>query len=246
MERWMNLGVSGQVEWPRRRHRTDFGGHKLVLMPRTKTAMASIHIEISRLDNVEAMTIVNRFLSLLSWCNGQPVINHYGWSGSPAPVPVPAERDSFCVADYFAFARLPLTEPKQQLAVALYREARSVNSVPYAFLGYFKILNILWDDRKRNGRNPLVEGIRRLLPKLTDHKCIERIAILKKQPDPATYLYESGRCAVAHAHKKARVDPDDVTDLHRLSEDLNVVRALAEHLIEKEMGVSRCPWADAP
>ena len=35
------------------------------------------------------------------------------------------------------------------------------------------------------------------------------------------------------------VDPDDIADLRRLSEDMRVVKAIAEHLIEVELGVSR-------
>ena len=54
-------------------------------------------------------------------------------------------------------------------------------------------------------------------------------------------LYESGRCAVAHAFADPLVDPDDLADLRRLSADLDVVRALAEYLIEHELHVPRYP-----
>jgi hypothetical protein len=37
------------------------------------------------------------------------------------------------------------------------------------------------------------------------------------------------------------VDPDDLTDLRRLSADLDVVRALAEHVIEHELHVPKYP-----
>jgi hypothetical protein len=59
------------------------------------------------------------------------------------------------------------------------------------------------------------------------------------QPDVPKYLYESGRCAVAHAYADPIVDPDDVSDLRRLSEDLYIVKEIAEYLIETELKVSR-------
>jgi len=54
--------------------------------------------------------------------------------------------------------------------------------------------------------------------------------------DVPRYLYASGRCAVAHAYADPLVDPDDISDLHRLSQDLYVIKAVAEHLIEVELG----------
>jgi len=80
------------------------------------------------------------------------------------------------------------------------------------------------------------------LPRLNDIPAQERLTTLQNvEPDVAQYLYESGRCAVAHAFADPLVDPDDLTDLRRLSADLDVVRALAEYLIEHELHVPRYP-----
>lgn len=115
-----------------------------------------------------------------------------------------------------------------------------MDSVPFQFLSYFKILNIFWDDKKKNGKNELVEGLRATLPNLTDKDCLERIAeIAKKEGDPADYLYKSGRCAVAHAFADPIVDPDDVSDLRRLSEDLWLMRCLTAYLIEKNFRIEQ-------
>jgi len=35
------------------------------------------------------------------------------------------------------------TNPKGQLCLALYREALNLNSKPFQFLGFFKIINVL-------------------------------------------------------------------------------------------------------
>jgi len=52
-------------------------------------------------------------------------------------------------------------------------------------------------------------------------------------------LDESCRCAVAHANTKPVADPDDIQDLHRLSADIGIVKAIAEELIATQFGLSR-------
>jgi hypothetical protein len=69
---------------------------------------------------------------------------------------------------------------------------------------------------------------------------VSRVRTLgKTETDVSQYLYESGRCAVAHAYADPIIDPDDVSDLRRLSEDLYIVKEIAGYLIEEELKVSR-------
>jgi hypothetical protein len=127
--------------------------------------------------------------------------------------------------------------------LALYRKARSLDSVPFQFLSYFKILNILWNDKIKNGRNELVDGLRASLPNLSNKECIERLKEIDAEyGDPADYLYKSGRCAVAHAFTDPIVDPDDVSEVRRLSEDLWLMRNLTAYLIEKNFGIEQSIW----
>lgn len=58
-----------------------------------------------------------------------------------------------------------------------------------------------------------------------------------RSPNIGHYLWVSGRCAVAHAYAEPLVDPEDPEDSARLQKDLPLVKALAEHLIEHELGV---------
>lgn len=51
-------------------------------------------------------------------------------------------------------------------------------------------------------------------------------------------MYHSGRCAVAHAYdKNQRVNPDNPIESIRLSQDLPIIKALAEYFIEYELGL---------
>ena len=52
-----------------------------------------------------------------------------------------------------------------------------------------------------------------------------------------THLFQSGRCAMAHANRKPIVDPDKPGDLRRLGSELPIVRALAIKAIEEVFGV---------
>ena len=73
---------------------------------------------------------------------------------------------------------------------------------------------------------------------LVDHQANEIIARLKAEhADLGAYLYESGRCAIAHANSGVIVDPDDYTDVQRLHSELPLMRALAIRLIELTLGV---------
>ena len=76
------------------------------------------------------------------------------------------------------------------------------------------------------------------IDKLKDHQALTRLKMLKSEgEDVGQYLYQSGRCAVAHAFDEPLVDPEDSKDLERLTRDLPVIKALAEYLIECELGV---------
>ena len=243
---WLNCGVTTQATWPKETKEVKYGDHTFVLMPLTKEHSASIHIELRGISYVEGLTLINRFLSALGWKCDQPAINHDGWSGNPKPVPVHKYHIpyGYSPSDSFPTEIYEITNEKAKLAVALYREAKSLDSVPFQFLSYFKILNIFWDDKTKDGKNELIEGLRTSLPSLTDKECIQRIKeIREKQGDPADYLYKSGRCAVAHAFVDPIVDPDDVSDLHSLSEDLWIMRILTAYLIEKTFGIKQSIWS---
>ena len=244
MDRWLNIGVTGRACWPTDETTINFGGHDLILKPATLESDQSIHINLRRLSGADALTLINRFLSVLSWCDDQAMENDYGWSGTPVPVRVPRKSRATGSSIAFPFFRDLEPDPKARLALALFREAATVNSGPYSFLGYFKILNVFWRDKfsKVDGvsRNEVVEGIRDSLPSLKDPNAVERLKILNAtQPDVADYLYKSGRCAIAHAYSDPIVDPDDVSDLRRLSSDLPIIKEIAERLIRHDLKVSR-------
>ena len=239
MDNWLYIWVKGGAIWPQKETKVSFGGHELVLKPATKEYEQSVHINLKGISDIDALTLINRFLSVLSWCDDQSLENKYGGSGNPVPVPVGRESRLVGSSIAFPFGRQLEDDKRARLALALYREGRTVNSDAFSFLSYFKILNIFWKDKYINGKNQLIEGMREALP-MVDNEAKIRIEKLEKdQGDIAKYLYESGRCAIAHAYTEPIVDPDDVAELRRLSEDIWIIKSIAENLIQEKLNVSR-------
>src|SRR3546814_18303966 len=82
-------------------------------MPKTKDHVQSIHIVLhaNRLSMEEARTVINRFLSLMTWCDDQYAIAQDGWSGNPVPVAVPKRNLAFTTTSHWVFNRdLPVSE----------------------------------------------------------------------------------------------------------------------------------------
>lgn len=228
--------------WPKKKTIISFAGHDLVLFPPTTDTDPSLHINLKKLSAKQGMTLINRFLSFLSWCEDAAVQNLGGISGHLNPHPIPRmEENQLWYTDVFPLSIKLYEDEKALRALALFREARSVNSIPFRLLSYFKILNIVWRDKKIKGKNEIVEGIRDTLPRILDTEAKDRIARLRQKGelDIPVYLYESGRCAVAHAYKDPVADPDNIEDLHRLSEDTWIIKAIAEYLMENTLMISR-------
>lgn len=78
MDRWLNIGVLGGACWPTKESKIRFGGQELILKPATKNTEQSIHINLKNISDIEAMTLINRFLSILAWCDDDRMENFWG------------------------------------------------------------------------------------------------------------------------------------------------------------------------
>jgi hypothetical protein len=242
MKRFLNLGIEGQVNWPKVKTSVRFSGHDIVLLPVTKDTLASVHLDVARIGHKAGVTTINRFLSMLAWRDDQPIVTRGGWSGNPCPVPVSRSGSTFGISEtsWFPSEIFAITDPKALLALALYREAMGLDSIPYSFLGFFKVLNVVWHDRANKGVRPVVEGMKVHLVHLEDSMAKARVReILKTHAVVAEYLYSSCRCAVAHAFSSPAVDPDQQEDVLRLAEDLPVIRDLARSVLHRHFKIPR-------
>ena len=125
--------------------------------------------------------------------------------------------------------------------MAFYREGLSLeqSNIAYATLSFFKILNIVAPtyDKQKTWINGNIQNFG--TSNYTKHEVDRRCAELRATgvSDIGKYLYVSCRCAVAHAGTTPTVDPESPEDLERLFKDLPLIRAMAAHVIEHELGI---------
>lgn len=240
--RFLNVGVENAVTWPKEEMLIKFDRYRLVLMPKTADNVQSVHIDLTanRLDHREAMTLVNRFLSILAWCDDNFAIAQDGWSGNPVPVPVSKRNLAFMTAANYIFDRKIPESEEARRALALFREARNAQEngfISYAVLNYYKIIEIrnLGKERVRKWFKTNFEALRAMASKNDD---IDRFVTLWGATPAHEYIHDSCRIAVAHANKKSKSDPDDAQEIFRLHTAANVMHLLARRFIEQEFAIS--------
>ena len=155
-----------------------------------------------------------QFLSALSWIeNGGVLVEHF--TGGPYPNPMGRQQNfGFSIQEGFDLSYLP--EPpdeKAQLALALMREGRALNHPAYAFLSFYRALEVALGGGGKTRSKWMTAHINQI----HDPHAKEVIAKLTTQGiDIGQHLYESGRCAIAHASRKPIINPDDPAEARRL------------------------------
>jgi hypothetical protein len=235
IHRWLTVGLESGIHWPTTEVTVMYQGREFLLRPETDQLAPSVALAYDPpLTDKEALLLIRRFLSSLSWVERGYLRETFTFGTGGRPGGVGKGSGARLISSRFRVDYLPETgNPKAQLCLALYREAMNLNSKPFQFLGFFKIINALFE------RGPDQKAwINKALPLLNDHWARERLEKLQKlHADIGEYLYESGRCAVAHAFNEPLVDPDDPDDTQRLDADLPVIKALAEYLMESQVGI---------
>jgi hypothetical protein len=223
-------------------------GNNMMLIPENEKSDAMIRFplgkaffETTHFDNwptiAGSLSVVLRLLSALTWkykvpftCNGLlTVLTGLG---------VSTHYNNIRVINNLELNFLSVGNDKQtNLALALYREAITSNSIPMRFLSFAKIQNI-----KYNGKSQIIKAFNEIVKHLIDDKVVKRtkdLELLGK--DVGSQLYISGRCAVAHANSEPIIDPDDPTDLQDLILDMPLIKGVAEYIIEHELNLQILP-----
>jgi hypothetical protein len=234
--RWLTVAIADVPRWPDVEYLARYDGFEFHILPETNNAPPAIALEIvPPVTNENARAAIRRFLSAYAWVEKHSARDDFGViSGNRGGLGKPANRPPVPIVPHFYLDYMPSTaNPKARLCLALYREALCLNNPAYKFLAFFKIINVLHEKGAAQKK-----WITATLLNLTDHQAQARLAeLMKAQPNIAHYLYESGRCAVAHAYNQPIADPDEPEDTERLYADLPVIQALAECLIEHDLGI---------
>lgn len=244
--RFLNLGVDTTVTWPKEPTRVEFGGHNFVLFPKTKENSHSISIDLhgERIGAEDARTLINRFLSVLSWCDDRHAILREGWSGNPVPVPVPRRDIAFSTMLTWLFYRSMPEDETLLNCLSYYREGLNAAEAEIAsqeVLSFFKVFEM-----RRDGAE-----VRRWIAEEFDAACknvqpeyLKRFDEDRQEKPVEKYVYENCRVAAAHASKRFRSDADMSSETRRLSIAAEIVRALARHYIRTKYNFSDTYFSD--
>lgn len=237
---FLNLGVDTHVTWPKEPTRMEFGGHQFVLFPKTKENSHSISIDLQgeRVTAEEAITLLNRFLSLLSWCDDRHAILRGGWSGNPVPVPVRRRDMAFNNMSPWMFYRSMPEDEALLNCLSYYREGLNAAEAGIAsqeVLSFFKAFEM-----KREAKE-----VKLWISDVFIEACIEsHEEVLEQFHDDRQdvsveeYVYRNCRVASAHASKDFPSDADMWSETRRLSVAAEVMRALARYFIRTKFQFS--------
>ncbi|WP_186027337.1 methylamine utilization protein MauJ [Burkholderia gladioli] len=243
---WLSVGVASSIAWSQDDVWIEYDGHEYFLQGVKREQEGEVRsapgistpAERDQMD--EAMARLYRFTSILGFYKrGYVDITSRTWGTSI--IRHGAIRDAYTevthgVAHGFDCNHMPIIEDDQvRKALAFLREGRRLSRVhdAYSFLSFFKVVESQMPSEQR------VEWVGKNLDQLTEERVVNRIKELRDQGiDVNRHLFDSGRCAVAHASiGKVIVDPDIPADRQRIAADLCIIEALANRYIKVDAGV---------
>jgi hypothetical protein len=241
---WLTAGVASSIPWPSSDVCVSYAGDQYYLRGTDRGGTAAppcitIACDQGQANIDEAIAKIYRFTSILSWFEGGYVDVSGYISGSHAiRYGGRSVYSSMGIAGKKSFNcnHMPIIEHENvRKALAFWREGKRLAEVhdSYAFLSFYKVVESQFADGKAKGN-----WIKLNIAKLTDHAA-KRVSELQAQSiDVSKHVYESGRCAVAHASLDGEiVDPDIPQDRRRLSADLTIMEELARIFIRDELKV---------
>jgi len=234
---WATLFVDPSIPWPEDEMLHAYRDHNVWMLPGTEDSYSMVTVDAAseRITSEEGYGLLREFVSALVWLKGQRIgIEGNGGGTYPYRMMLPRKGEPPRSLHPLHFDHIP--EPKDtkaKLGLAIYREALEMQNAAYQLLGFAKVINIFHknsaEQKKRINAN---------LTKIRSLSGRERLKELQVQgKNIGNYLYQSGRSAVVHAFKEPLVNPDNPEDYKRISRDVGLMRDIAEHAIEVELGV---------
>lgn len=233
---WIVANIQTGSFWPVNAQKVMWRGYAFWIIPVMRDHYPAVAMKMPPgKGRSECEELVMRFVSNLSWVEDRGFMVE-GVGGGSLPRPMGWDkRTGFSICDEFDLSYFP--EPASNealLALALMREGRGLNHPAYAFLSFYRVLEVAFPDgRKRKA------WVKANADAVTGIRVKEALDEMKRKgiTDIGAHLFESGRCAIAHANQHPIVDPDKPDDLRRLSSEMPVMIALAQKAIEEELGV---------
>lgn len=239
---WLTAGVASSIPWPSSDVCVTYAGDEYFLRGMEREGKPSppcITVACEKAGPDKAIAKIYRFTSILSWFEGGYVdVSGYIWGSHPALYGSRNVYSSMGILGNKSFNcnHMPIIEHDNiRKALAFWREGKRLDEVhdSYAFLSFYKVIESQFSDGKAKA-----DWIVANIEKLTD-RAAKRVAELRAEGvDVSRHLFDSGRCAIAHARLDGEiVDPDIPADRKRLSADLVIIEELARIYIRDELKV---------
>lgn len=234
---WIVAHIETASLWPVEAQKATYRGYDIWILPLAEELLPAVAIRRpTGLSAEGCQRLLLRFLSALAWTERTGIlVQGFGGGGLPRQM-ADSFRHGGAICDRFDLAYLPEpTDEKALLALALMREGRGLNHPGYSFLSFYRVLEVALG----RGRRRQVDWINDQIANGLGHYSRDAIAGLRLQgtTDIGGHLYDSGRCAMAHAAEEPIIDPDDPIDTRRLWTERPIVLELAERAIEQRLGV---------
>ena len=231
---WLTAGVASSISWPKLDVWLNYNGDDYFLRGSEcdgKPSPPGITVVCKDGQVDEVMEKVYRFTSILSWfMDGYVDVSGYIHGSHPTLYGDP--RKVFSTMGVwgdksFNCNHMPVIDDDRiHKALAYWREGQRLKGVhdSYSFLSFYKVI----ESQFSRGSKERIQWFKDNIDRLVD-RAAKRVAELRASGlDVSRHLFESGRCAVAHASLDGEiVDPDIPADRRRLSADLVVMEGLA-------------------
>ncbi len=232
---WVVANIDTFVAWPAQVHKFIFDGIQYWIIPVTRDAYPGVAARADGISSDELQKRILRLLSAISWVDGHGIALN-SFTGGNLPYTMGRRQEGgFTIRQGFDYPYLPeVEEDRAKLALALMREGRGLNHAAYSFLSFYRVLEVaIGNGKKRKKWMPDA------IDRLKDSRAIDALAELKANGigDASKHLFDSGRCAIAHAGADPIINPDDPADTRRLYRELPIIEHLAVMAIEEEIGI---------
>lgn len=242
---WLTAAVHHSISWPSHDVLVHYGGENYYLrgleQQEGKLSEACITVPLSGSEQANsALRRVYEFTSILGWyLRGYvDVVGHirgsratlYSAGKQPFIPSIASGRHGF-TCNFMPIIRSESTRK----ALAFFREGLRLEYIHpgYSFLSFYKVIESQFKDG--NDRSSWINAA---IPTL-ENKAGKRAQELSEQgKDVGRHIFESGRCAVAHASIDGElINPDIPEDRVRIAQDLVLVQSLAKKFIQEELSI---------
>lgn len=233
---WIVANVETTHFWPTNAQKQIYRGETIWILPITNKHFPAIAINARLgLGRATCERLLMRFLSTLSWVEEHGMLVD-GIGGGNLPRPMGRDKTfGIGITEEFDLSYFPEpSDEKALLALALMREGRGLNHPGYAFLSFYRVLEVAFPKGRVLG-----EWITSHVGTLSDHRAKEALSELRAQgiADIGIHLREARRHAMAHATNEPIIDPDDPAEFRRIRAELPIMTELATVAIEEVFGV---------